>query len=119
LARLLLAAAIPLLLIAATDVRSVVAQAQPADELDTMDEQLSMLYQSGKYGVALPLAHRYIAAVRARHDEEHPRLATPAVGSGCCIGPRAASPRQKRCARAPSRSILRRWGPRATPSRAT
>jgi esterase/lipase superfamily enzyme/Tfp pilus assembly protein PilF len=74
--RLLVAFAIPLLLTAALQVQSVVAQAQPADELDAMANQLSKLYQSGKYGEALPLAERYIAAVRTRHDEKHPRFAT-------------------------------------------
>jgi len=58
------------------------AQAQEADELAALREQVGQLRSQGKYAEALPIAGRYVAVARQLHGEEHPEFATAIAWMG-------------------------------------
>jgi CHAT domain-containing protein/Tfp pilus assembly protein PilF len=49
---------------------------QPGDEVTALNKQVQQLDQAGKYAEALPIAERYVAAVKARYGEQHTEYAT-------------------------------------------
>ena len=54
---------------------SIGAQAQGGDDLAALRDQVSRLHGQGKYAEAVPLAERYVALARQKHDEEHAEFA--------------------------------------------
>ncbi len=55
-------------------------QPKPVDEeLNILNQQVSQLYQTGRYGEATPLAERYVDLAKDRHGEDHPIYGTAIV----------------------------------------
>jgi len=52
------------------------ARAQSPDDLDALNQQITQLYQAGKYGEAIAVAQRYVDVARKRYGEEDARYAT-------------------------------------------
>jgi CHAT domain-containing protein/tetratricopeptide (TPR) repeat protein len=53
--------------------------AQSADELASLEAQISQLYSEGKYAAAEPIAEKYVALARQRHGDSRAEYAT-AIG---------------------------------------
>jgi CHAT domain-containing protein/tetratricopeptide (TPR) repeat protein len=62
------------------------AQAQDANELPALREQVSHLHSQRKYAEALPLAERYVALARQRHGEDHAEFGTAITWMGRILG---------------------------------
>jgi len=51
-------------------------RAQSDEELKALNQRVIELYRAGKYTEAIPLAERYADAVKGRHGQDHPDVAT-------------------------------------------
>jgi tetratricopeptide (TPR) repeat protein len=54
----------------------LIAQASEQEEADRLHQQVTKLYQQGKYAEAIPLAQRELAIRKQLHGENHPDVAT-------------------------------------------